>query len=101
MLELNKIYNMDCLDMRGIKPYYKTHLGRAYVGDTLDLIKHIPDNMINLIVTSPPYGLRNKKEYGNADPEVYVNWFMPFAEQFKRVLKPTGSFVLNIGGSWE
>ena len=87
--------------MKKVKPYYKTRFGKAFVGDTLDLIKHIPDDSIDLIVTSPPYGLRDKKEYGNADPEVYVNWFMPFAEQFKRILKPTGSFVLNIGGSWE
>ena len=86
--------------MRNVKPYYKTHLGKAYAGDTLELIKHIPDNSVNLIVTSPPYGLRDKKEYGNADPEVYIKWFMPFANEFHRVLKEDGSFVLNIGGSW-
>lgn len=83
------------------KAYYKTALGSAYLGNTLELIKMLPDNSVNLIVTSPPYGLRDKKEYGNADPEVYVNWFMPFAEEFLRVLKPDGSFVLNIGGCWE
>ena len=87
--------------MGGNKPYYKTSLGAAYVGDTLDLIKSIPDNSVNLIVTSPPYGLQDKKEYGNADSEVYVKWFMPFAEEFYRVLAPNGSFVLNIAGSWE
>ncbi len=84
-----------------VKPYYSTRLGKAFLGDTLNLIKKIPDNSVNLIITSPPYGLRKKKEYGNADPEVYVKWFMPFAEQFLRVLKPNGSFVLNIGGGWE
>jgi site-specific DNA-methyltransferase (cytosine-N4-specific) len=83
------------------KPYYRTSFGKAYLGDTLELIKEIPDNSINLIITSPPYGLRKKKEYGNADPEEYVKWFMPFAEQFYRILKPNGSFVLNIGGGWE
>jgi len=82
-------------------PYYKTDLGRAYLGDTLELIKEIPDNSINLIVTSPPYGLRKKKEYGNADPEHYVNWFKPFANEFHRILTKDGSFVLNIGGGWE
>jgi len=87
--------------MKNIKPYYGTSLGKAYLGDTLKLIKNIPDNSINLIVTSPPYGLRKKKEYGNADPEQYVKWFMPFADEFYRVLKPDGSFVLNIGGGWE
>jgi DNA modification methylase len=83
------------------KPYYKTTYGKAFCGDTLNLIKNIPDNSIDLIVTSPPYGLRKKKEYGNADPEAYVRWFLPFATEFHRVLKPTGSFVLNIGGGWE
>ena len=81
--------------------WYKTKFGKAYVGDAIDLIKTLPDNSVNLIVTSPPYGLRDKKEYGNADAEVYVQWFMPFAEEFKRVLTPDGSFVLNIAGSWE
>jgi site-specific DNA-methyltransferase (cytosine-N4-specific) len=83
------------------KPYYETSFGQAFVGDSLKLIKRIPDNSIDLIMTSPPYGLRKKKEYNNADPEVYIEWFMPFAEEFLRVLKPTGSFVLNIGGGWE
>ena len=87
--------------MEGIEPYYRTSLGSAYLGDTLELIRHIPDESVSLIATSPPYGLRYKKEYGNADPEVYNRWFMPFAEQFYRVLKPDGSFVLNIGGCWE
>jgi len=87
--------------MKNGKPYYKTRFGKAYVGDALKLIKKIPDNSINLIMTSPPYGLRKKKEYGNSDPEEYVNWFMPFAHEFYRVLKPDGSFVLNIGGGWE
>lgn len=87
--------------MNGVKPYYKTALGSAYLGNTLDLIKNLPDESVNLIVTSPPYGLRYKKEYGNADAEVYCHWFMPFAEEFLRVLKPDGSFVLNIGGCWE
>jgi len=86
--------------MKGVEPYYETILGKAFAGDTLELIKHIPDNSLNLIVTSPPYGLRDKKEYGNADPEQYVAWFIPFAKEFYRVLRPDGSFVLNIGGSW-
>lgn len=87
--------------LNGVNPFYKTPFGKAYCGDTLDLIKKLPDESINLIVTSPPYGLRDKKEYGNADPEVYIDWFMPFAKEFHRVLKKDGSFVLNIGGSWE
>ena len=89
------------LMMKGTKSYYKTNLGKAFNGDSLELIKKIPDNSVDLIVTSPPYGLQAKKEYGNADADVYIKWFMPFANEFHRILKPTGSFVLNIGGSWK
>ena len=76
-----------------VKPFYVTEMGQAYVGDAIKLIEEIPDESIDLIMTSPPYGLRKKKEYNNADPEVYIEWFMPFAREFYRVLKPTGSFV--------
>ncbi len=55
---------------------------------------------MNLIVTSPPYALHFKKEYGNADKADYVNWFRPFAREMFRVLKKDGSFVLNIAGSY-
>jgi len=55
---------------------------------------------VNLVVTSPPYALHFKKEYGNADKNQYVSWFLPFAREIKRVLADNGSFVLNIGGSY-
>ena len=51
-------------------------------------------------MTSPPYALHFKKEYGNVDKAKYVEWFLPFAAEIKRILKPDGSFVLNIGGSY-
>jgi site-specific DNA-methyltransferase (cytosine-N4-specific) len=63
-------------------------------------MRRLPGGRVDLVVTSPPYALHFKKEYGNADQREYVNWFLPFAEQIKRVLKPDGSFVLNVGGSW-
>jgi site-specific DNA-methyltransferase (cytosine-N4-specific) len=53
------------------------------------------------VVTSPPYALHFQKEYGNVDKREYVSWFRPFAEHIHRVLKPEGSFVLNIGGSYK
>ena len=81
--------------------FYSTEWGQAYLGDSLDLIKMISDDSVDLIFTSPPYALRKKKEYDNVDPEEYIQWFLPFAKEFYRVLKPTGSFVLNIGGGWE
>jgi site-specific DNA-methyltransferase (cytosine-N4-specific) len=64
------------------------------------MLARIPSASINLAFTSPPYALQFKKEYGNADKRDYVRWFIPFAKQILRVLKDDGSFVLNIGGSY-
>lgn len=66
-------------------------------GDCLDVLKkQASDNSIDLIITSPPYADRRAHTYGGVKPEQYVEWFLPRAEEFLRVLKPTGSFVLNI-----
>jgi len=81
-------------------PLYQTKLGRAYCADSLEFMRGMPGGHVDLVVTSPPYALHFKKEYGNANQREYVNWFLPFAGQIKRVLKPQGSFVLNVGGSW-
>jgi len=67
-----------------------------YCGDCLEVLKKLPDNSVDLIFTSPPYADQRKKAYGGIHPDKYVEWFLPRAEQFYRVLKPTGSFVLNI-----
>lgn len=67
-----------------------------YLGDCLDILKDIPDNSVDLIFTSPPYADQRKSTYGGIRPDEYVEWFLPRSEQFLRVLKPTGSFVLNI-----
>lgn len=80
--------------------YYETGLGTAYCGDSLEVLPEIDSGSVDLVLTSPPYGLHFKKEYGNVHQDKYVEWFLPFARQIKRVLKPEGSFVLNIGGSW-
>ncbi len=63
-------------------------------------MRTLSDQSIDLVLTSPPYALHFKKEYGNMDQQHYVDWFLPFADQIKRILKPVGSLVLNIGGSW-
>ncbi|WP_341527368.1 site-specific DNA-methyltransferase [Nostoc sp. UHCC 0302] len=81
-------------------PYYIHHSGAAYLGDSLELIKFIDDNSINLILTSPPFALTRKKEYGNESAEKYIEWFLPFAYEFKRVLANNGSFVLDLGGAY-
>jgi len=83
-----------------VKPYYKTKWGSAYLGDALDLLDIIDKASVDLIMTSPPFALRRKKEYGNVDAEKYVEWFLPFAEKFYNVLKQKGSLVIDIGGSW-
>lgn len=83
-----------------LAPYYSTELGNAYLGDSLEVMKRIPTGSINLVLTSPPYALHFKKEYGNASKADYVAWMLPFAKEIHRVLADDGSFVLNIGGSY-
>lgn len=67
-----------------------------YLGDCLEVLKELPDNCVDLIFTSPPYADQRKETYGGIHPDQYVTWFLPRSEQFLRVLKPTGTFVLNI-----
>jgi site-specific DNA-methyltransferase (adenine-specific) len=67
-----------------------------YQGDCLEVLKRFEDEKFDLIVTSPPYADRRAKTYGGIRPENYVEWFLPRAAEFQRVLKPGGSFVLNI-----
>jgi site-specific DNA-methyltransferase (cytosine-N4-specific) len=86
--------------MPGCNPFYETALGAAYVGDSRELLRVLPDGSVNLVFTSPPYALHFKKEYGNVSKADYVEWFLPFAREIFRVLSDDGSFVLNIGGSW-
>lgn len=83
------------------RPFYSTDRGAAYSGDSLEMMKQLPSDSINLVFTSPPYALHFKKAYGNVSKDEYVAWFLPFAEQIKRILTADGSFVLNIGGSYE
>ena len=67
------------------------------IGDCLKTLPDLfPDNFFDLIVTSPPYADSRKKTYGGIRPDDYVKWFLPRSEQFFRVLKPTGTFILNI-----
>jgi len=65
-------------------------------GDCEDVLQEFPDNSIDLIITSPPYADQRRKTYGGIRPDKYVEWLLPKTEQFLRVLKPTGSFILNI-----
>jgi DNA modification methylase len=81
-------------------PLYVTHYGKAYLGDALRLLGCLPDQSIDLALTSPPFALQRKKEYGNRDQDEYVDWLLSFAGEIKRVLKGTGSFVLDLGGAY-
>ena len=65
-------------------------------GDSAEVLKTLPDNSVDLIVTSPPYADQRKSTYGGISPDKYVEWFLPISEQLLRVLKPSGTFVLNI-----
>lgn len=79
----------------------RTDLGVAYLGDALDyMFEYAEPESIDLVMTSPPFGLVRKKSYGNEDADRYCDWFRKFAEGFKRILKPNGSLVIDIGGAW-
>lgn len=69
---------------------------RLFLGDAATQLRHIDDATVDLIVTSPPYADQRKHTYGGINADQYVDWFMPIAAELKRVLKPTGTFILNI-----
>jgi len=71
-------------------------LNRIFPGDCGDVLKAFPDNSVDLIFTSPPYADQRQKTYGGVNPDEYVDWFLPKSEQLLRILKPTGTFILNI-----
>lgn len=72
------------------------HFGKVLHGDCEEVLKEVPDSSVDLIFTSPPYADQRQKTYGGIHPDRYVDWFVPKADEFFRVLKPTGTFVLNI-----
>lgn len=69
---------------------------RLYIGDSKKELRKLPDNSVDLIVTSPPYADQRKSTYGGIPHDKYVDWFLPISEQLLRVLKPEGTFILNI-----
>lgn len=83
------------------KPAYKTQHGAAYYGDSLELLATYPDNSVNLVMTSPPFALLRKKEYGNKDQHEYIEWLAQFARLVLQKLAPDGSFVLDLGGAYK
>ena len=81
-------------------PAYTTQLGAAYVGDSLQLLRGVPDGSVNLVVTSPPFALQRQKEYGNYNQAEYVDWLLQFGHLVYRKLREDGSFVLDLGGAY-
>jgi len=65
-------------------------------GDCREILPELPDESVQLILTSPPYANNRSKQYGGIPIDNYVEWFLPVGEELKRVLKPSGSFILNV-----
>jgi site-specific DNA-methyltransferase (cytosine-N4-specific) len=81
-------------------PAYYTPNGAAFVGDSRKLLKELPDENVNLVVTSPPFALQRQKEYGNLDQHEYIDWFLEFGRIVHRKLRDDGSFVVDFGGAY-
>jgi site-specific DNA-methyltransferase (cytosine-N4-specific) len=86
---------------KNILPLYKTDFGKAIVGDALELLSELQDSSVDLVMTSPPFALRRQKAYGNVGEGEYGEWIQPFGKEVYRVLKDTGSFVLDLGGAYQ
>ena len=84
-----------------LRVFHRTEWGEIWLGDSRGyLLNKAEPGSVDLVMTSPPFGLVRKKSYGNEDAEQYCAWFRPFAAGCRRVLKDNGSLVIDIGGSW-
>ena len=82
-------------------PAYKTVYGSSFCGDSLELLKQVPDSSVNLIMTSPPFVLQRQKEYGNMKQEEYLEWMVSYGRVIKEKLREDGSFVIDLGGAYQ
>jgi len=82
------------------KWFHTTEHGKIFNGDSYHFVSGLRENSTDLVVTSPPFGLVREKEYGNVPADEYLDWFRPYATQFHRILKKSGSLVIDIGGVW-
>ena len=80
---------------------YRTRFGRAIQTKAEDYLPQLDDNSIDLLVTSPPFAPLRQKAYGNLDQAEYVDWLVSFGPEIRRVLKESGSFVLDLGGAYQ
>jgi site-specific DNA-methyltransferase (cytosine-N4-specific) len=82
-------------------PVYLTDWGRAYCGDSMEMLRLLPPESIDLVMTSPPFALQRTKSYGNTDQSEYVDWLFQFASPVRRILKASGSLVIDLGGAYQ
>lgn len=82
-------------------PVYRTQLGLQVCGDSRSVLSSLGDETVDLIVTSPPFALLRQKRYGNEEQSAYVDWLTEFGQAAHRVLKATGSFVIDLGGAYQ
>ncbi|MHB1681201.1 MAG: DNA-methyltransferase [Bacilli bacterium] len=87
--------------MSHIRLAFETRLGKAYQGDSIDLLQTLVDGSVNLVLTSPPFALQRQKEYGNRSQDDYIDWLTDFAVLVKEKLAEDGSFVLDLGGAYQ
>ncbi|MCY8585089.1 DNA-methyltransferase [Bacillus haynesii] len=87
--------------MNKLKLAYETRKGKAYHGNSLELLDSLKDNSINLVMTSPPFDLLRQKSYGNLNGDAYIEWLSEFARKIKEKLTEDGSFVLDLGGAYQ
>jgi len=83
-----------------LKPFYSGTHGSIFCIDAFDFIKKVDTESVDLVFTSPPFDLITQKAYGNLNGEQYQNWLSDYCQEFRRILKPTGSMVLDFGGGW-
>ena len=91
--------------MQKIKKEYTSIEGKLIEGDSIELLNgklgEELEGKVNLIITSPPFPLNNKKQYGNKKGQEYLQWFKDLAPTFSKLLAKNGSLVIEIGNSWE
>ena len=83
------------------KAWLATRLGRIYHDDSLNVMARRRDASVDMVLTSPPFALTRKKDYGNEQEDAYLDWFRSFALEFRRILKDDGSLVIDLGGAWK